>query len=457
MDTLFEGLRTAMQFDHASRFRQVYNENKKKMLGFPAWIADDKERQWHEFLKKGLPSSRNEDWKYTNLKSILPNQFALATNRVAMTRDRIAKECLECAWNLVLINGRFCPELSDDLPIGQVRLDSFCTSLETHEDDLARIRDLFAVELSTNPLVQLNDALAVDGLFLRVDPSVTLEKPIHILHVCHGGHELDAGEALLEDHGKILLPQVYLSLGRGSNSTFIERYLDLSEDSGAESNLYIGVNQIFLDDGAAMTSYTQQNLNSNTSHFSNNLVALRPSAVYRSTPVLSGAKVQRQSNQIKQYEGSTSSINGLCLGKKNQQCEQLIKVALLGESCSSEQQIRGIFDDQAKGVFQGEVFIAPRSQKVSAKQLNKNLLLSSQSQVNSKPWLRIESDDVKCSHGVTVSQVDPEHIFYLQTRGISQENCKQMMALGFASDVLGGVQDEEVKSILHGALTKYFS
>ena len=423
----------------------------------PDWYQLAKNAAWEEFQKNGLPSRKDPDWIYTSLKFLQNKVFkrSLAKDgHVDLSQaqtDRIRKQCKSDAINLVLINGRFVPELSDHLKLSEDQgfyCDSIAKTLGQNPQRLSKIISEMHLVAKDNGLTSLNEALGFDGFVLSVDEDKALHSPVHVLNF----YESEARDSV-----QLNCPRFYIHLQKHSSLRLYEEHFSLSPDADTHEICNNAVCEVILQEGAKLR-YRQilTAPGSSSVQILHTRVLQSAHSHFDSFSVCSGGQLVRHSQQIWQREPEAfSRLNGLFLGHDSRQCEQLTEVNHGAPYGQSEQLFKGVLPGESTGVFLGTVRVAKDAQKVQAKQLSKSLLCSLSAKAHSRPQLEIDADDVKCSHGSTVSQLRDEELFYCQSRGIKASDARALLSLAFAEDVLLQCQDALLDDLVKPLMTSF--
>ncbi|MEI8190274.1 MAG: Fe-S cluster assembly protein SufD, partial [candidate division NC10 bacterium] len=305
--------------------------------------------------------------------------------------------------------------------------------LEGHLARYADIqRDIFSA---------LNTALMEDGAFIQIPRGTVLEQPIHVLYVSAPGAEPMATH-----------PRTLIVAGENSQATVVEDHASLG-DGVVFSN---GVTELVAGDGSVLEHYLIER-ESARAYVIRTLRSQqgRASNLTSHTLLLGGALVRRNIHPVLAGEGGECLINGLFMAKGRQHMDNYMRVEHLSPRCASRQFYKGVLDDQARGVFHGRIVVHKDAQKTDAKQTNMNLLLSEEAQVDTKPQLEIYADDVKCTHGATVGQIDDDAIFYLRARGIPEASAKALLLFAFAGEMLQRIKVEPVRRHLEEMVRRW--
>ena len=402
------------------------------------WLDQLRADAQEAYRKSGLPTPRTEAWKYTNLRRLARTGFVAAetngTADVSAIPEGIA--ALEVGHVATFVNGQFAPSLSslNDLPAG-VELASLAAKLSANA---ASLEGWFGA-MDGLPLVALNTALMSDGLFLKLEEGVTLEKPLHLISIGHGDGEP------VSFH-----PRNMIVAGAGSTATIVESHVG---DGAYFSN---GVTEISVGEGAVLNHYKLQNEGAEAYHLTANLVRIADRAVYDSFVLHVGGKLARNEIRAELGERVECRLNGAYLARGEQHIDNTTFIDHAAPNSSSREVYKGVLDESARGVFQGKILVRKDSQKTDGHQLNKTLLLSAGTEIDTKPELEIYADDVKCSHGATTGELEEEPLFYLGARGIDPEAARGMLVAAFVGEALDEMQAEAPRAAFQAVVDGWF-
>lgn len=398
-------------------------------------MASIRKKAIDRFSALGFPTIRQEEWKYTNIEPITRRtfHFSFDDSRDTLTLQKIEPFLFKKKdWTqLVFINGLYAKTLSwiapeaADLKVGGLEetLRSDNGFLETY---LGKV-----VPYENNAFIALNTAFLRDGALIRFPSDKVMSKPIHLLFISNAKE----GETLSQPHNIILV-------GSGSRATVIESYVSLDKNS----NFTNAVTEIILEEKASLDHYKIQKEDENTFHISATQAVLNRDSRYFSFSFSMGGLLTRNDLNVEfQGEGAECVLNGLYLTHDKQHVDNHTIIDHARTRGTSRQLYKGILDDCSKGVFSGKIFVRKDSQKTDAHQTNKNLLLSDGAIADTKPQLEIFADDVKCTHGAAVGQLDQEAIFYLKSRGMGEDQAKRLLTYGFASEVIERITLEPLR------------
>jgi Fe-S cluster assembly protein SufD len=401
----------------------------------PAWLQSLRQKAFARFWELGFPTTHDEDWRFTNAAPIACAAFVLPESGARVLPDDIRPYLLEdTACRLVFVNGCFVPELSDrqSLPANVVAtslagaLESDAAAVERH---LARYEDY-----RDEAFTALNTAFVQDGAYVSIPQKTVLEKPIYLLYV-------SAGNTVPQ----MTHPRNLIVVGEQAQAAIVEDYVSLGSGaffSNVVTELAVGAN-------AAVEHYLveredRQAYNVSTLHIQQG----RTANVASHSVLLGGALVRNNVHPVLEGEGGECLINGLFIGGGRQHMDNYMKVEHRAPHCASRQFYNGILDGRAHGVFHGRIIVQKGAQKTDAKQTNRNLLLSDDAQIDTKPQLEIYADDVKCTHGATIGQIDEEALFYLRSRGLPDREARGLLLFAFAHECLDRMKSAAVREWL---------
>lgn len=420
----------ATETDRLSNYHKAYEAVRAQASERePVWLGQLREDGWARFSAKGFPTTHDEDWRFTNLAALAKTPFhRAAAGEVFVSASQIAPYGVDgAACQLVFVNGHFSPELSDlgSLPDGllvcSLKRAIDCgregCAPEGIEQHLGRYADM-----SRDAFTALNTALWEDGAYLRIHRGVVLEQPIHLLYVSAG-----AG-AEIATH-----PRTLIIAEDASQASIIEDYVSL----GSEAAFSNAVTELAAGQNAVISHFLVER--ENTASFNVSTLRIehsRSAQVDSHSILLGGGLVRNNVHPVLNGEGAECLINGLFAGAGAQHMDNYMLVEHVSPHCNSRQFYNGILAGQAHGVFHGRIVVAKDAQKTDAKQTNRNLLLGDNARVDTKPQLEIYADDVKCTHGATIGQIDETQLFYLRSRGLALADARNLLLYAFAAECL---------------------
>ncbi len=426
------------QFLAAFRKRQPYR------AASPGWLNDLRQSGISTFSKLGFPTPKSEEWRYTNLEPLARFQFDWDGDFEGMSEpDLLARAFahMDCA-RLVFFNGTYAPHLSvtDRLPPG-VRLESLASLIRRDDPFLPTRLGQYASHRH-QPLVALNTAFIGDGAVIVVPPGCRLAQPVQLIYVSNPG-----------GRHAISQPRTLILLGPGSEAKIVESYV------GAPQASYFcnAVTELISEDDSLAEHYRLQREGEAAFHTGTLEANLKRGAKLTAHAVtLSGALVRNDVHVSLTGEGAACVLNGLYVGADRQHIDNSTVIEHIKPRASSFELYKGLLNGSAHGVFNGKIVVHKDAQKSDARQVNKNLLLSEDAVVNTKPQLEIHADDVKCSHGSTIGQIDPDALFYLRSRGLGLAEARRLLSVAFAADVIGRIQLDFLRQRLNDYILNQF-
>ena len=393
----------------------------------------------------GFPSTKNEDWKYTNVAPLLANTFNRSEEKFNLTRNDIkyflpedSNACL-----MVFENGRLNLELSS---LGLLPNGIIAGNIRDHYSHPSVKMHLGKIAMHANEsFVALNTALFQEGAFIFAEKNVALEKPIHLLFVN------DARFA-----PTVCYPRNFIIASPGSRLSVSESYYSIDTTHASFCN---PVTEIFVDDNAQLEYCKNEAGNANDYHIDYTGAMLRRDSRLYCHTITSGGKMVRNNLRIElQQPNGSAYLNGLYITSGETHVDNHSFIDHASPDCYSNELYKGVLSGRSHGVFNGKIFVRSDAQKTNAFQSNKNILLSDEASVNAKPQLEIYADDVKCSHGATTGQLDPLAMFYLRSRGIGENNARIMLTNAFAEEILDRITiestREKLKDLIHSRFMK---
>ncbi|RUR40937.1 Fe-S cluster assembly protein SufD [Vreelandella populi] len=413
----------------------------------PSWIAARRQAGAARFEALGFPTRRDEEWKYTDVRSIAQGNFALTDNADFSPAQAAALTLPVDAYRLTFVDGVYAPALSDvDALPETVHVLPLSKALsENHEAVGGPLGRLTGVDFSA--FAALNTAFMEEGAVVRIAPGTVVEKPILLQFLSR------ANGTPVMSH-----PRILVEAGGRSEATLIEHYCG-DQDAANFTNV---VGEFMLDRGAILNHYKLQEAPLLDMHVASMHVEQGRDTRYTSYNLnLGGALVRNDLISDLNGQGAETNFLGLFFGQGRQHVDNHTKVNHNAPLTFSNENYKGILDDRAHGVFNGKVYVKRDSQKIEGFQSNQNLLLSDRAQIDAKPELEIYADDVKCSHGTTTGQLDEEAIYALRTRGIDEATARGLLTLAFAGEVLEKVTldaiAERVELAVAGKLPERFN
>jgi Fe-S cluster assembly protein SufD len=406
-----------------------------------AWVELVRESAMDRFELLGFPTVSDEEWKYTNLASLAKENFLPSAKHAQLTTAEVVGFSFPetSASNLVLVDGLLRTDLSQTKGLdGVVVVDLFDAIADARYNKL--VRDYLARNANYHDkgLTALNTAFLQSGVFVLIPKNVKLDLPLQITCVASG-----------DEAGRASFPRLLVVAEENSSARLIESYVSL----GNQAYFTNGVVEVVLQDGARLEHTRLQQENAQSFHVATTSVELGRGSSYNSTAINLGAKLARHDiSVLMNHEGAECWVDGLYVVGENQHSDTHSVIDHQQAYCNSHQLYKGILDANGRAVFNGKVFVREGAQKTDALQTNKNLLLSPQARVDTKPQLEIYADDVKCAHGAAIGQLDQDQLFYLEARGINPELGKSLLTYGFAEEVIEKIGIESIRTVLDKAV-----
>jgi Fe-S cluster assembly protein SufD len=402
----------------------------------PPWLRELRERGAVRFSALGFPTVRQEDWRFTNVAPIANTAFRLAESAPTNAAQLTGRVSLgPTAARIVILNGQFAPELSTTgtLPAGVIA-GSLARAIA---DNAPEATHLAQVAWEHAPFVALNTAFLHDGAFVVIPANAVVDAPIHIV-VINGG----AGKTMVH-------PRTLIVAGANSQARVAQTFLG----SAGECHFTNAVTEVSVGENATLDLYTDQREIDTAYHIASLHVHLQRTATFRSRAVTLGGKLLR--NDIMAVlggEGAHCALDGCYLVDGDRLVDNHTTIDHASPHCTSHELYKGILDGRARAIFNGRIIVREDAQKTDAKQTNRALLLSDEAQINSNPQLEIFADDVKCTHGAAIGQLDEEALFYLRARGLTLRDARDMLIHAYAGEVLEGITIEPLRAQLEREL-----
>lgn len=404
----------------------------------PKWLLNIRKSGLARFSENGFPTLLDEDWRFTNVKPIVELPFKPVTSlpvQLPAAADLVKFHFLKTSETLlVFVDGHFAPGLSR-LPAAQKGV--LITNLK---DAITKVPELIEEKLSklstvdANGFTGLNTAYFEDGVFVHVAAGQSVDQPVHALFISTG-----------RETGATSHPRNLIIVDASAQLTYLENFVSL----GNAATFSNAVSEFFLGDNASVEHLKFQEQDENAFHIAGLYSDIGRDARFWSHSLALGSALSRNNIRARlNGPGLQAVLNGLYLTHHKQVADHHMFVEHAAPHCESHEYFNGILDDESRGVFHGRIFVHRVAQKTDAKQTNKNLLLSDDAKANTKPQLEIYADDVKCTHGATVGQMDEKAIFYLRARGLPLEIARRMLMHAFAGEIIDRVQHNVIREEL---------
>ncbi|MEY8849601.1 Fe-S cluster assembly protein SufD [Psychroserpens sp. XS_ASV72] len=384
------------------------------------------------FEDSGFPTKRDEAWKYTSLKSVLKHDYSVFPKKESALEYRDVKKYFIHdidSYKIVFVDGKYSSYLSQTTHDG-IDVCLMSAALTKPKYRLV-IENYFNKAATKDSLSSLNTAFSQEGAYIHIPKNKLVEKPIQIIHLSTGN------EAAL-----MLQPRNLIVVDENSHVQIIERHQSLTDNPVLTNS----VTEIFTNKRAIVDYYKIQNDRQSASLIDNTFVKQKRESLASVHTFSFGGKLTRNNlNFYQEGERIDSTLKGVTIIGDKQHVDHNTLVHHIEPNCESHQDYKGIFGDSATGVFNGKIYVNKEAQKTNAFQSNNNILLSDKASINTKPQLEIFADDVKCSHGCTIGQLDESAMFYMRSRGIPEKEAKALLMFAFSNNVLNSVKIPEIK------------
>ncbi len=418
---------------YAAEYRRSLEQDRTQ----PAWVKNARESAIAAFERLGFPTTKQEQWRFTSVAPIAERTFARPRDGVVKLGGKQTTPLSVPAAHAVCVNGRFAPALSqiDRLPKG-VQILGIDAALASNPSLL----EPYLAKLSltqTNAFTSLNTAFLSDGVVVLIDRHVVVASPIEVTFV-----------TVAEGAATIAHPRLLIVAGEGSQSTVLERYL------GTGAAFANAVGEIWLGANAIVDHYKLQEQPDDSFHIATMFLHSARSGSFSSHSItFGGGLVRNEVVATLAGEGVDCTLNGLYVARGTQLVDNHTTIDHAMPHCSSHEVYKGILGEKSRAVFNGKIIVRPDAQKTDAKQTNKALLLSDEAVIDTKPELEIFANDVKCTHGAAIGQLDDAAMFYLRSRGLGVSESRAMLVHAFAGDILNRVKIAPVREYLERTLT----
>ena len=414
----------------------------KLLNSSPEWLKAFRQKAFEKFIELGIPTVKEEEWKYTSLAELSSKSLQIASHHKLTESNQFQAYIDAADINIVLVNGVLWGDLSNikHLPAG-LTIKSF-TDAAAHLP--LEVKDTVSKLTANDPreLLSLNQALFLDGVFIKVENNTVVKPLIHIVHVTSN-----------VEQDTVVFPRSLIHVGQGAEVSILESHIGFTPN-GYWSN---GVTDMRIGENAHVQYCKAEGEASHTVHTATTRIWQERSSHLEAFSFAHKAKLVRHNFTILfKGEGCNTSLNGFYAIDTTQHVDNHTLLDIQQPNCTSYQLYKGILKDSSRAVFNGKIFVHPIAQKTNGYQLNKHLMLGKEARVDTKPQLEIFADDVKCTHGATIGQLSDEEIFYLQSRCITKELASQLLAKGFIDDIISMISSSAIRQKLGKLLAKKF-
>jgi len=410
-----------------------FQEFQKLNLGLKE-LDNIRSKNFKIFETKGIPTKRQEHWKYTDLRSIINNNFEnlqiFRNGKKLQYNNNLINKNLEHN-KIVLLNGNFIESNFDFENKKKITIKPLKSTFNS-EEDFSKIKKYFHDD--QNSMIELNHALVSDGIVLEVDNNYKFSKPL----IIYNFFNKDAVN-------KIINNKVFISLGHGSNLVLV----DFHKCEDNSQYFYNTVHNYTINKNAVLKKFNINSTLNKSYNYNSTKVKSFSNSIFENFLLSTGPafiKNEIHCNLLENF--SACFINGIMLLSKNQHHELKTNINHIHENCKSSQLIKSVLLDKSNGTYQGKIYVKEKAQKTNGYQLSKALVLSEESEFNSKPELEIYADDVKCSHGSTTGNIDENSIFYLMSRGLTKDQASKMIVQGFLNEVIETITETKIKLLI---------
>jgi Fe-S cluster assembly protein SufD len=404
----------------------------------PAPFQDLRQAARARFRELNFPTPKTEDWRFTNIAPLLKIPFEPAAD-VAIDKAILPPMLTPQALRLVFVNGVLAPKLCHGSPQPGIEVGSLNGAGPELIERLKTVLGL--ADFKSDIFTALNTSFLPDGAFILVGEGRIVAEPVEVIYLSAPG-----------ERNLATYPRTVIVAEKRSHVTVVERFL---QSGGTHAYFTNAVTEIALAERAIVDHYKVQNEGQQAFHIANTQVAQAAGSNFTTHYLSLGGDLVRNEVRVRfDGEACEATVNGLYLGQGSQHSDNFTVIDHAKPRCNSHELYKGILNDKAQGVFNGKIFVRPDAQKTDAKQTNKVLLLSDGATINTKPQLEIFADDVKCTHGATVGQLDAESIFYLRSRGIGSDEARALLTFAFANDIVGRFKIESLRAELEEAVLR---
>lgn len=417
---------------------QAFDSLSGELVGVDqAWLSQRRHDALNRLGNTGFPTVKHEDWKYTDIRLLTKHEYVLdASIDLTAMAAKVESSRIDAldALRIVIVNGRFRRDLStiDSLPEGLIA----GGLAEQIASDPASVKAWIGQALPENGhgFSSLNDAFVNDGVYINVSAGITVSRPVEIVYMISAG-----------DVAPLAQPRTLVIVAEGASIEVVERYISDSEDT----YLTNAVSEVFVGSGARIELDRIQEEGSRAGHVGGLFVCQRTdSHAVINTISLDGMLIRNDLRASLDEPGAKVVLNGLALGDGRQHIDNHTHVDHIAEHCISREFYKSVLDDRSRAVFHGRIVVHKDAQKTDSEQQNKSLLLSRNAEVDTKPQLEIYADDVKCSHGATVGQLDETAVYYLRTRGIDEQSARGILTFAFADSAITDISNEALRAYI---------
>ncbi len=409
----------------------------------PQWFKKMRLAGISQFNELGIPTVKDEEWKYTNLASLAKQTFERPTDSNLIEMEAFKAYRNDEDINIVFVNGSLSTELSNinKIPKG-ITISTIDEAIANNVPHIEKFLTKYDLANET-AFVGLNEALNEAGTYIGVAKKIITEGLIHIIHVTSS-----------KSTNTVSMPRTLITLDRSSEATILESHIAFNDQIVYFTN---ALTDIFLGEDATLHYSKAQKESLNAFHISQTRVFQERNSNYDGFTLTTGSQLTRNNlNIVLNGEGAGTILNALYSIYDKQHVDNHTSVDHRVPNCTSNQLYKGILNNDSRAVFNGKVFVRPIAQQTNSYQLNKNLLLGNKCRIDTKPQLEIFADDVKCTHGATIGQLDENEMFYLQTRCIPRNAATKMLVHGFVNDLFSTIKNKSIRQKVEALMQPSF-
>jgi len=429
---------------HETLLNRLQEFQRRTKGEFPSWVVDLQKQSFERAAKLGFPTLKDEEWKYTNIQPIVERVYHFPPETKLREVTQLKQYVHSDDINIVLVNGSLAQDLSNlkKLPLG-LKILTLQEAFKNNGIELQNIFKKYDIH-QEGVFVALTKALAHNGVYIEITDKAIIEKVIHVVHVTS-----------TTDTDIITTPYTMIKIGKSAEATILESYLGFNPEVIYFTN---ALTDILIHENTTLKYCKAQSECLKSYHIGATRVWQERDSNFLGFSLMVGGEITRNNlDVVLNGKGASAILNGLYCVNGTQLVDNHTLVDHRQPNCTSNQLYKGILNGSSRGVFNGKIFVQPIAQKTNSYQLNKNLLLGKESQVNTKPQLEIEADDVKCTHGATIGQLNEDEIFYLQSRAIAHKDAIRMLSHGFVDDILSTIQNQTICQKLNLLLEPTFA
>jgi Fe-S cluster assembly protein SufD len=385
----------------------------------------------------GIPNNKNEDYKYCNVDGVFKKEFKNIMQQFNnLSNIEIKPYKINEAINLVVVNGNYNESLSDKIIVKGITIKCLNDFSNDKNSPIASL-----AKSNSDAFIALNNAFSDNGIYIRVEKGNVIPMPIQIIYINSANSEA------------IVNSRSFIHVNSNAEVTITERFVN----AGQQKIFSNFLSEKIIEENSKLTSYTIQEEGLFVFSVNTNQVKVNKYATYNNTTItLSGQLVRNNHNVLLSQENCNAHLNGLFLTNNTQLVDNHTVMDHQVPNCESNELYKGVINGKSIGIFNGKIFVRKDAQKTNAYQSSKNILLSDDGTINTKPQLEIYADDVKCSHGTSTGKIDENALFYLKARGIGEESARKLLLHAFAQEVVDKIEIESLKNYIETELNKLY-